>query len=197
MTCQGNQQLQWLQPNGRKLTNQKGRVHVEQRSKDLLLLVFDKIEKEDNGLWTCISTNHSAKRNFTLNVYGNLLLLPLINYRIKYLLTIKTFITITEYINFVNLTLLQTIVEQKNEEIFCHVTGNPKPEVIWSFNGKQVGKKRKFHFILPLFFVVVPSIVIIKKSGIKATSQKSTLNNFNKKKMSKKKRCKIKDTRES
>lgn len=75
MTCQGNQQLQWLEPNGRQLTNQKGRVHVEQRSMDLLLLVFDKIEKEDNGIWTCISTNHSAKRNFTLNVYGNLLLL--------------------------------------------------------------------------------------------------------------------------
>ena len=74
MTCQGNQQLQWLEPNGRQLTNQKGRVHVEQRSKDLLLLVFDKIEKEDNGIWTCISTNHTAKRNFTLNVYGNLLL---------------------------------------------------------------------------------------------------------------------------
>lgn len=72
MTCQGNHQLQWLDPNGRQLTKQKGRVHVEQRSKDLLLLVFDKIAKEDNGIWTCVSTNNSIKRNFLLNVYGKL-----------------------------------------------------------------------------------------------------------------------------
>lgn len=87
MTCQGNQPLQWLEPNGRQLTNQKGRVHVEQRSMDLLLLVFDKIEKEDNGIWTCISTNHSAKRNFTLNVYGNLLLLQKLIIQLNNLLT--------------------------------------------------------------------------------------------------------------
>lgn len=46
---------------------------------------------------------------------------------------------------------MQTIVENKNEEIFCHVMGNPKPVVIWSFNEKQVGKKKQFHFILHIF----------------------------------------------
>lgn len=77
ITCEGNNihdSIEWLKPNGQKLKQEKGSVHIEKIAENLLRLVFDKISIEDQGLWTCISTkNKKDRRQFHLKVYGKII----------------------------------------------------------------------------------------------------------------------------
>lgn len=79
---------------------------------NLLLLVFKKIQAEDEGVWTCVSLNETSRIRFKLKL--------------------------SESIHFENLTSLQTIVENKNEVVTCLVSGKPLPQVSWTFNGKHI-----------------------------------------------------------
>lgn len=47
---------------------------MEQRGDELLSLVFDRIQFEDQGVWTCASAKlkSSNRKQFKLVIYGNL-----------------------------------------------------------------------------------------------------------------------------
>lgn len=114
ITCIGTAQKEvgfWLDPKEQQLDQSRGRVHMEKKG-NLLLLVFKKIQAEDEGVWTCVSLNETSRIRFKLKL--------------------------SESIHFENLTSLQTIVENKNEVVTCLVSGKPLPQVSWTFNGKHI-----------------------------------------------------------
>lgn len=68
ITCKGSNQLSWINPKGSKINVKKGRVHIEQRDGGIMSLVFDKIQAEDQGTWSCVSSR--VRKQFKLNIYG-------------------------------------------------------------------------------------------------------------------------------
>ena len=63
--------VKWLKPDGSQITDTKGRVHVEEKD-GRLLLMFDKINSQDHGKWSCVADDdESVLKFFHMKVYGN------------------------------------------------------------------------------------------------------------------------------
>jgi len=73
VSCFGdyNDSLAWFGPHGNEIDRTEGRVHVETLDYELLLL-FDSIQKEDQGKWTCaiFCDEIEEEKSFVLNVFG-------------------------------------------------------------------------------------------------------------------------------
>lgn len=69
VTCRGNK-VKWIKPNGKPLNETKGRVHVEERDSNTLLLMFEIIDKNVHGNWTCVSETDNIQKHFTMKVFG-------------------------------------------------------------------------------------------------------------------------------
>ncbi len=111
MTCLGNE-TRWIKPDGRHLTHSRGRVHIELRDETTLLLVFERINHNDDGRWTCLSEVDEVEKHFVMKVY--------------------------EPISFEGVDLVQAAREDKDAIIQCKVKGVPQPEVSWDFNGQPL-----------------------------------------------------------
>jgi len=70
VSCQGNN-TRWFRPDGTEVTETKGRVHIEAIKGETLRLMFDRIEIQDQGKWTCVSDEDDQNfKFFTMIVYG-------------------------------------------------------------------------------------------------------------------------------
>lgn len=72
VSCFGdyNDSIVWFGPHGNEVPTE-GRVHVETLDYELILL-FESIQKEDQGKWTCamLCDENGEEKSFILNVYG-------------------------------------------------------------------------------------------------------------------------------
>ncbi|XP_035774509.1 hemicentin-1-like isoform X1 [Anopheles albimanus] len=115
--------LRWRTPKNAVIEEKRGRVHIE-RKDNALLLIFEKIERSDQGNWTCevVAPNKTTggssspqpplQKSFKMIVY--------------------------EPISFRDTSNVQTAVEDKDATIRCEVKGHPEPSVSWYFNGQPL-----------------------------------------------------------
>lgn len=114
VTCQHEKvkadQLSWRSPTG-KIPNTKERVHVEPMS-DQLSLVFYRIDKKDEGNYTCETVIDGVKQQsyFTL--------------------------VVIKPISFMNTPRVQNATEKTDTLLRCEVDGDPRPTVTWQIKGK-------------------------------------------------------------
>ncbi|CAO1325840.1 unnamed protein product, partial [Diamesa serratosioi] len=120
VTCIGRnvEHIKWLKPDGSQITDTKGRVHVEEKD-GRLLLMFDKINNQDHGKWSCVAdADDSVLKFFHMKVY-----VP---------------ISFEAYPN------VQTAKEDQDATIKCKVKGVPEPKISWYFNGQQIVNGPKY-----------------------------------------------------
>ncbi|XP_052866717.1 neural cell adhesion molecule 2-like [Anopheles cruzii] len=110
--------LKWRNPKNAVIEETRGRVHIENKGSSLTL-IFEKIERTDQGNWTCEVDDPSApasaealRKSFKMIVY--------------------------EPISFRDTSNVQTAVEDKDATIRCEVKGHPEPSVSWYFNGQPL-----------------------------------------------------------
>lgn len=63
--------LRWLDPDAKRVEKDRGRIHVEEQNKELVL-VFTSIALKDNGNWTCKGENEHKKISFNMIVYSKI-----------------------------------------------------------------------------------------------------------------------------
>ncbi|KAG5675374.1 hypothetical protein PVAND_005283 [Polypedilum vanderplanki] len=126
VTCNGSD-IHWEYPNGTTVDSKKGRIYVEDFSTlgsqaQSLRLIFDTIDENDNGKWTCVG--NIDRKSFTMSVY-----VP---------------------IEFEPLQQEISVKEHENVTLNCVAYGNPQPTIHWSFKSisiLELEKKLTSHFI--------------------------------------------------
>lgn len=63
--------LRWFDSDDQWVENDRGRIHVEERENELVL-VFTSISLEDNGNWTCEAEKDNKKIAFNMIVYSKM-----------------------------------------------------------------------------------------------------------------------------
>lgn len=72
VSCQASgTRLRWLDSKGEWIGNDKGRIHVEDRGTEVVL-VFTSISSDDNGNWTCEAEKENRKISFSMIVYSEM-----------------------------------------------------------------------------------------------------------------------------
>lgn len=126
-----NDSLAWFGPHGNEIDRTEGRVHVQMLDYELLLL-FDSIQKEDQGKWTCaiFCDEIEEEKSFTLNVFGEFKN----KQQDKFIgFLIESFICLVP-IRFEIVNPIVTANETEDVVLPCDVYGSPQPTVHWYYN---------------------------------------------------------------
>ncbi|XP_049549195.1 limbic system-associated membrane protein isoform X2 [Anopheles darlingi] len=117
--------LRWRTPKNAVIEEKRGRVHIE-RKDNALLLIFEKIERSDQGNWTCEVVGPNKTNGGTPSSTPP----PPLQKSFKMI--------VYEPISFRDTSNVQTAVEDKDATIRCEVKGHPEPSVSWYFNGQPL-----------------------------------------------------------
>lgn len=71
VSCEANNTaVKWIDPRGKEVAIDHGRVHFEKRTGNVSILMFMPINLSDNGTWTCKAEKSNNRVSFNMVVYS-------------------------------------------------------------------------------------------------------------------------------